>query len=395
MKIVEINSGKHGSTGNIMLNIAELARKKGIEVYTFSGPNTSKTKVAGYRKFGNKLTYFVHRLLSSVCGLPECFSILSTLLLVKKIKKISPNIIHLHNLHGWYINLPILFRYIKNNKINVVWTLHDCWSFTGHCPHFDMIGCEKWRNGCYKCPKYKEYPSAFFDDSKKMYKLKKKWFTGVEDLTIVTPSKWLADLVKQSFLKDYTVKVINNGIDLSVFKPCDSDFRKKYGLEDKFLLLGVASIWSEKKGLDVFVELSKRLDNIFQIVLVGTDDAVDKQLPDNIISIHKTNNQSELAEIYTAADLFVNPTREETYPTVNMEALACGTPVLTFNTGGSPEIIDVTCGVVVPKNDTETLYSEIVRIYNKNPFSIENCLNKAENFDMNDKFKEYVELYKE
>ena len=301
--------------------------------------------------------------------------------------------IHLHNLHGWYINFPLLFKYIKKNNIRVIWTLHDCWTFTGHCPHFDMIGCEKWKTGCYQCPQIGEYPASYADISKWMYKHKKQWFTGVEDMTLVTPSEWLANLTRQSFLKDYPVKVINNGIDLSIFKPTESDFRKKYDLEDKFILLGVAFGWGKRKGLDVFIELSKRLDERYQIVLVGTDENVDKQLPKNIISIYRTQNQTELAEIYTAADLFVNPTREENFPTVNIESLACGTPIVTFRTGGSPEIIDESCGVVVEKDDIDGMQKEIERIYEKRPFGQEDCVKRAQNFDMNDKFAEYVELY--
>lgn len=279
----------------------------------------------------------------------------------------------------------------------MIWTLHDCWSFTGHCPYFDIAHCDKWKTGCHNCPQYREYPQSLFDNSKFMWKLKKKWFTGVENMTIVTPSQWLADLVKQSYLKDYPVKVINNGIDLSVFKPADSDFREKYHISaDKEILLGVAFGWGKRKGLDVFLELDKRLDaEKYQIVLVGTDDAVDKQLPENIISIHRTQNQQELAEIYSAADLFVNPTREENYPTVNMESIACGTPVLTFNTGGSPEIPDDTCGAVVPCDDVDAMEREIVRICRDKPFTKEVCLARAKAFDMNDRFEEYVELYKE
>ena len=213
-------------------------------------------------------------------------------------------------------------------------------------------------------------------------------------MTIVTPSQWLADLVKESFLAEYPVKVIHNGIDLSVFQPTENDFREKYGLQNKKIILGVAFGWGERKGLDVFVELAKRLDcEQYQIVLVGTDDSVDKQLPTNIISIHRTQNQTELAKIYTAADLFVNPTREENYPTVNMESLACGTPVLTFRTGGSPEIIDETCGAVVACDDVNGLEKEILRIFEQVPFSEDDCLKRATRFDMQDRFKEYVSLY--
>ena len=225
--------------------------------------------------------------------------------------------------------------------------------------------------------------------------LKKKWFSGVDNMTIVTPSEWLKDLVKQSFLNDYPVKVINNGIDLSVFKPTESDFRSRYGIpESKRIVLGVAFGWGKRKGLDVFVDLAKRLDGEnYQIVLVGTDPAVDKHLPDNVISIHRTHDQTELAELYTAADIFVNPTREENYPTVNMEAIACGTPVLTFRTGGSPEIVDESCGSVVECDDIDALEREVIRICTTNAYSKEDCLAHAKSFDKNERFKEYIELY--
>jgi glycosyltransferase involved in cell wall biosynthesis len=226
-----------------------------------------------------------------------------------------------------------------------------------------------------------------------MWKLKKKWFTGIKDATIITPSQWLGDLVKQSYLGEYPVKVINNGIDLSVFKPTESDFRKKHNLENKHILLGVALFWDYKKGLDVFIELSKRLDDRYQIVLVGTSDEVDKQLPNNIISIHRTQNQEELAEIYSTADVLLNPTREDTFPTVNIESLACGTPIVTFNTGGSPEIINETCGVVTEVNDVDHMEKAIRRICEEKPYSKEACVSRASNFDKDEKFKEYVELY--
>lgn len=213
-------------------------------------------------------------------------------------------------------------------------------------------------------------------------------------MTIVTPSEWLASLVKESYLKYYPVKVINNGIDLNVFKPTESDFRKKYALENKYIVLGVAFGWGRRKGLDVFVELARRLDKEkYKVVLVGTDDNVDKLLPENIISIHRTQNQTELAEIYTAADVFANPTREENYPTVNMESVACGTPVVTFNTGGSPEMLDETCGAAVAKDDNDAMYNEIIRICEAKPYSLEACIKKAKGFDKNEKFGEYIRLY--
>ena len=236
----------------------------------------------------------------------------------------------------------------------------------------------------------------YLDTSKEMYKKKKRWFCGIEALTIVTPSEWLAALVKKSFLNEYPVKVINNGVDRTVFKPTESDFRTRHGIRDKKIVLGVAFGWGYGKGLDVFVELSRRLDKQkYQIVLVGTNAEIDKQLPNSIISIHRTSNQCELAEIYTSADVFVNPTREEVLGLVNVEALACGTPVLTFKTGGSPETIDETCGSVVDVDDVDAMEKEILRICAELPCSKESCIKRAKKFDMNDRFEEYIDLYKE
>ena len=212
-------------------------------------------------------------------------------------------------------------------------------------------------------------------------------------MTIITPSQWLADEVKQSFLKEYPVKVINNGIDLSIFRPRESNFRKKYNIEDKFVVLGVAFGWGVRKGLDVFIELSKRLDERFQLVLIGTDDQVDKQLPDNIVSIHRTNNQTELAEIYTAADVFVNPTREENFPTTHMESLACGTPVIAFNTGGCAEMLNEKCGVVTEKENLEELVKKIIEACRDKIFFEEDCIARAQDFDQRMKFEEYISLY--
>lgn len=398
MKIVEINAGNFGSTGNIMLGIADIAKTAGHEVLVcFPDARDNRKKMVKNQLFiGNRLSRNLHLKCAELTGLNGYFSQLATKKFLKAVDEYKPDIIHLHNLHNCYINLPMLFNYIKKHNISVVWTLHDCWAFTGQCPYFTMAKCDKWKTGCYNCPQYRQYPASYVDRTKTMWKLKKKWFTGVQNMTIVTPSQWLADLVKESFLAEYPVKVIHNGIDLSVFQPTENDFREKYGLQNKKIILGVAFGWGERKGLDVFVELAKRLDcEQYQIVLVGTDDSVDKQLPTNIISIHRTQNQTELAEIYTAADLFVNPTREEVLGLVNVEALACGTPVITFKSGGSPECIDETCGGVVACDDVDKLEIEIMRICSDNPYSKEACLERAKAFDMNERFDEYIKLYEE
>lgn len=402
MKIIEFNTTHQGSTGNIMLNIARCARADGLEVTTFSTNSWGKGKknqklprIEGHKYYGSFYESFLHNLFGKVFAKNGGFERFATARVLREFDKIKPDVIHLHNLHGFNVNLPMLFKYIKKKKIRVIWTLHDCWSFTGQCPHYAMIGCERWKTHCHDCPLIGEYPKVWWDNSSKIYDWKRKMFNGVEDLTIVTPSKWLAEQVAQSYLKNYPVNVINNGINLDVFAPTESDFRTKYGCEDKHVVLGVSSVWNAKKGLDVFIELASRLDkNKYQIVLVGTDEATDAKLPDNVISIHRTENQAQLAEIYSAADVFVNPTREDTFPTVNIESLACGTPVVTFRTGGSPEILTEECGSVVDINDTGAMEREIARVCEDKTYREESCVNRARNFDMKDRFEEYVELYR-
>ncbi len=393
MKVAYINAVPYGSTGKIMFSLADIMQQEGNGTICTTGYSWRKCMREDYIMTSNIFEKYLHTLLSKYTGKIGFFSHVATWRLLRKFDEFKPDILHLHNLHGWFVNLPMLFKFIKKHDIKVVWTLHDCWSFTGHCPHFDMIGCNKWESGCYDCPQYKSYPQSCIDNSNFMYYHKKNWFKGVKNMTLVTPSKWLESMTKRSFLRDYSIKVINNGIDLNVFKPTQNNFKKQYNCESKYLLLGVALGWDERKGLDVFVELSKRLSDEYKIVLVGTNEKNDKALPKNIISIHSTENQVELAKIYSASDLFVNPTREENYPTVNMESLACGTPVLTFNTGGSPEIIDSSCGSVVEKNNIDALEREIIRICKTMPYSKEACLKKAENFDINKRLKEYIDLY--
>ena len=385
MKIVQINMCSDGSTGKIMFQIAETARKYGHEAKTFSTHQFSlkyKKKPPaseGHRYFGTYFENAIHYVIGSRVGFNGCWSFFSTIRLIFELKKIKPDIIHLHNIHGFCINFPLLFDYIKKHKVKTIWTLHDCWAFTGHCPHFDMIGCEKWKSGCFDCPQHSAYPKCRVDRSEFMWKKKRKCFSNVSELVLVTPSEWLAGLLKDSFLKEYPVRVINNGIDL----------------DDKFIVLGVAFGWSNRKGLDVFIELSKRLDDRYKIVLVGVDKKICEILPDNILTVKRTQSLVQLAEIYSAADLFVNPTREENYPGVNMEALACGTPVLTFETGGSTEIVDDTCGCSVKKNNIDELEFQIKHICEEKPFSVEKCLERAKSFDMEDRYKEYIDLYEE
>lgn len=391
MRIVQINATCGiGSTGKICVGISRALTEAGVENHILcsksngyplgipcASPNYTKVQASKSRIAGNY--GFQSRR--------------ETKRIMRELDRLNPDVVHLHNIHGHDCDLDLLFSYFKEHGTKLVWTFHDCWAFTAYCPYFTKVRCDKWKTGCEDCPQYRNH-SFFFDRSKQLYRKKRELLTGL-DLTVVTPSQWLADLVKESFLKQYPVTVINNGIDLSVFGPRESDFREKHRISsDKHILLGVAFDWEERKGLDVFLKLAETLDaDKYQIVLVGTDDAVDKQLSPRIISIHRTQNQQELAEVYSAADLFLIPTREDNYPTVNMEALACGTPVLTFRTGGSPEMLDETCGAVVPCDDVEAFRGEIIRLCERQPLAREACIARSRDFDQNEKFKEYVKLY--
>lgn len=392
LKILHINSGNFGSTGSIMLNISEAADEKGHDSYvSFAKSRTSNKKVIKNGvSIGSIVERNVHLKLAYYTGLNGSFSIFSTKRFLRKIDIIKPDIIHLHNLHNCYINLKLLFDYIKKKRIQVVWTLHDCWAFTGQCTHFTLTNCEKWKNQCYECPQYKEYPASRIDMTRKMYSLKKEWFNGVENLTLVTPSQWLADKVKQSFLRGYPVKIINNGIDLNIFKPIKSDFRSKYNLSKKKIILGVANPWSKGKGLDIFVELAKKVDKSYKIVLVGLSSEQLKSIPSNILGLPKTNNTQELVGIYSSADYFVNPSIEETMGLVTVESIACGTPAIVSNFTAVPEMLNSESGIVIDKYDADTFYKAIK---SNNKFKQENLLKWAENFELKRKYKDYILLY--
>ena len=391
MKVVQINSVcGSGSTGKICVAVSEMLTVNGIENYIFYASGKSDYPLG--RKYMASWEIKFYALISRILGNYGFVSKISTRRLLKMLDEISPDIVHLHNLHSHNIELRTLFRYLKKKNVKVFWTFHDCWTFTSYCMYFDMVYCNQWKKGCEKCPQYKKY-SWIFDRSKWLYSKKKELFLGI-DLTIITPSEWLASLVKESFFKEYPIKVIHNGVNLDVFVPTPSSFRALYGIsEDRFVLLGVAFDWGKRKGLDVFVKLAEMLDEKYQIVLVGTNDELDKRLPRNIITIHRTHRQNELAEIYSAADLFVNPTREEVLGLTNIEANACGTPVVTFKTGGSPECIDKTSGSVIERDDIEGLICEIKRICVDKPYSIDACVNKSKDFEMNLKFNDYIRLY--
>lgn len=393
MKVLQINSFfSVGGPPRIVQGIYQTLEANGHECVVAAGrekPYSSMKTI----QIGTPFNKYWHLIMSRVLDAQGTSSTISTKRFVKQIEAYDPDVIHLHNLHGYYLNVEILFDYLKSVDKPVVWTLHDCWPFTGHCAHFDFIGCEKWKTECRKCPQKAEYPSCNgIDGSRMNYLRKKEAFVGLNNLTIVTPSKWLGELVKESFLREYPIAVINNGIDLELFKPVVSDFRHRYNIEDKKIILGVAQVWGTRKGLRYFIELSSMLGDDFKIVLVGLTDKEKQLLPANVIGLSRTNSIRELVEIYTAADVFVNPTLEEVFGLTNLEALACGTPVITFDTGGSPESIDDSCGLVVIKTNIHALATAIRNITN-NMLSASNCVKRAELFEKSAKYQEYLKLY--
>lgn len=386
-KLVQINTVCNGSTGKIMCDIALKAKECGFDTYCFFGRGNSNENV-NCIKIGNKISVYFHALIARL-GFNPYGSYFSTKKLIKKIKKINPDVIHMHNIHGYYLNFPSLFKFLKKvYKGKIMWTLHDCWAFTGHCSHFTLVKCDKWQKECHNCPQLSIYPKEYFDTTNSEFKLKKKLFLGLNNLTIITPSEWLNNLIKKSFLKEYPCKVINNGVDLKVFNPQqDDNIYEKYNIpRDKKIILGIASAWGPGKGLYDFIELATIITKKYKILLVGVDNKTQKILPDNIISIKRTENAKDLAALYSISHVLFNPTYEDNYPTVNLESIACHTPVVTYDTGGCKETIGKN-GLVIRKKDYKSLI-EFCDSYKKTSKKV-----NLERLDKEKKFKEYIDLY--
>lgn len=363
MKVLLINAVcGTGSTGKICAQLAQAFEKEGHTAKIAYGRDGFVPEQ--FQKYavriGSDLDVKLHGALTRLTDRHGFASRRATKAFLRWADEYDPDLLWLHNIHGYYLNIEMLFQWIKSRPdMQVKWTLHDCWAFTGHCAYFDFAGCDRWKTGCHHCPQKKAYPAtALLDSSCSNYKKKQALFTGVPKLSLITPSQWLADLVKESFLREYPVEVVYNTINTDIFKPTPGDFREKHGLEDKKVILGVASVWEKRKGLEDFVKLAGMLDDGYRIVLVGLTAEQAKQMPQNVIAIPRTNSPQELAQIYTAADVFVNPTYEDNYPTVNLEAQACGTRVITYQTGGSPETLNET-GVVIPKGDLAALVEKL------------------------------------
>lgn len=384
-----------GSTGRITESIGNLAMTCGWDCYIAHGARyvgtTKMHSVPVVTKFGE----YRHALKSMLFDRHGLGSVYETKQLIKKINEIKPDVIHLHCVHGYYLNYKVLFEYLNSTEIPIVWTFHDCWAFTGHCAYFDSINCDKWQYFCSKCILHKDYPASLFvDNSKRNFYVKRELFTKNKNLTIVPVSKWLENLVKLSFFKTNSIKTIHNGVDLNVFKPTyDTNLLRKFNLQGRFVILGVAAQWDKRKGLDDFIQLRSYLDDNYIIVLVGLTKEQLNSLPDGILGLSKTNNVSELATLYSCASIYVNPTYSDNFPTTNLEALACGTPVITYQTGGSPEAIDNKTGIVVSKGDIQGLVSAVRKI-KSHPLSSDDCRSRAVAlFDREERFRDYIELY--
>lgn len=395
-KLLQINlSANWGSHGKIAAQIGDVAISHGWESYIAYGRacNPCSSKLI---KIGGQWDIYEHLIETRLFDNHGLASRRATKKFIKQIDELKPDIIHLHNIHGYYLNYRILFEYLQGLSIPVVWTLHDFWAVTGHCGHFIQANCNKWKTGCYDCPQSKtEYPTSLFSDrSKNNYLEKRELFTSLKNLSIVTVSQWVKNMIDESFFKDIPSQVIFNGLDLNIFQPTKSSLKNKLGIpDDKPIVLGVASVWAEHRGLKHFVELSK--DNTYQIVLIGIKDNQRESLPSNIITIPRTSDQKELAEYYSIADVYANPTYLETLSMTNIEAQACGTPVVTFRSGGAPETVAESTGIVVEQGNESAMHEAILQLIRegKNKYS-EACVRRASDlFDMHDRYNDYFALY--
>ena len=398
-KLLQINSTANwGSTGKIAEQIGLVAMEAGWESYIAYGRsvNPSKSKLI---KVGSKLGVMWHGVLSRLFDCHGLASNLATKRLVKQIKEIRPDIIHLHNIHGYYLNYKILFNYLNSTNIPVVWTLHDCWAFTGHCAHFVAADCMRWRdNGCAKCPLKGHYPKSYTDFSARNFRLKRSLFTPQSNMHIVAVSEWLEKQAKQSFLGRQHVQYVYNGVDATLFSPQDARYiADKYKLEGKTVLVGVASAWSESKGFNDYLALRERLSNNYAIIMVGLSDDIIKTLPAGIIGIKRTQSVRELAELYSVADIVLSLSCAETFGLTVAEGMACGTPAIVYNNTATPELITEQTGLVVDTGDVDGVVAAVKTIVLKGKrYYKDACRKRAEEcFDKNKCFEKYLELYNE
>lgn len=398
-KLLQINgTANWGSTGRIAEQIGQAVSEQGWKSYIAYGRKAGESS-SELIQVGSGKDYFWHGIQSRLFDRHALASVKATEELVGNIEKIKPDLIHLHNLHGYYLNIEILFRYLQKKKIPIVWTLHDCWAFTGHCAFFDAVACEKWKSLCEACPQKKEYPASLWKDrSSENYRLKKELFTSLPRLTLVTVSSWLEKTVKSSFLGNLPCRMIYNGVDTEQFSPvAGKEIREKFGIGDRFMMLGVANIWSARKGLEDFIRLSERLKQDEVIVLIGVNKRQRKELPAGIIGIGRTENLRQLAAFYSASDVVLNLSVEETFGLTTVEGMACGTPSVVYNATASPELVSEHTGFVIGKGDLAELQQCLAIIREKGKsFYTEACRKRAlEGFSKENTYRAYMQLYEQ
>ena len=387
-KLLQINiTANLGSTGKIAESIGLAAIKRGWESYIAYGriANPSASQLI---KVGGRWNTYLHYAGNRLLDLEGRCSARATKRFIKEIDRIKPDVVQLHNIHDHFLNYRLLFEYLNQTDIKVVWTFHDCWAMTGHCMHFVTKNCDRWKTGCHDCLMKGEYPKSLVDRSRKNWELKKSLFAGCKNLSVVACSDWIADFARESFLQDKRILTIHNGVDLSIFKPQSKTESKR------FKIIAVSSPWYPAKGeLDIYKLRSILSDEDYEIIMVGLSANQMKKLPTGIRGIQRTQNVNELAKLYSDSDVLINPTYADTFPTVNLEALACETPVITYRTGGSPEAVDEKTGFVVEQGDIDALADAICRM-KEHPLSSADCRKRAEeHFNKNKCFEKYIELY--
>jgi putative colanic acid biosynthesis glycosyltransferase len=391
VKAAFVNSvAGYGSTGRL---VDELARMKGLESRIYFGRKENSARADTFR-LADPWTIFMQAAATFTANRQGWTNAKGTKKAVEDLEKFQPDLVHLHNLHGYYLDCPTLFAWLKQSGVPVIWTLHDCWSFTGHCAHYDQIQCRQWQKDCGNCPALNQYPWTWSKTGvKRAYADKKALFTSLgSQLTIVTPSHWLADQVHQSFLKDFDCRIIPNGIDLHVFHPVESSWRRENGLEGKRIILAVASIWTAAKGYEDLKKAAALLQEDEKLAVIGVSAKQKKELEScGILAIERTSDVNTLVQMYTASDVFWNPTYEDTFPTVNLEALACGCPVVTYQTGGSPEAVDVQTGTAVSQGDVRGALKAMRRLQ----VDRDACRKRAQCFSQETMLEAYRKLYEE
>ena len=396
MKILQINTVCGiGSTGRIATEINKLLIEKGHESYIAFGRGYPKN-CDNTIKIGSPMDNYMHVAKTRIFDQHGFGSKKATLELVDTIKILNPDIIHLHNIHGYYLNIEILFGYLKESNKPVVWTLHDCWPFTGHCTHFDSIGCNKWITGCSNCPQKNNYPqSLIFDNSRSNYYVKKNLFTDINNLNLVPVSNWLEKITLSSFLKKKNIIRISNGIDITLFRPVESKIKELFGIKNNKIILSVASQWTEKKGLNDAINLAGKIDRRYKIILVGLTKKQLRNLPENIIGIENTEDINVLVELYSSADVYVNFSVEETFSLVTVEAMACGTPVIVYDATAIPELVGDYCGHIVRKNDIDEVLKAVKLIeFNGKDYYSQNCVDRVQElYNKDETYDKYMELY--